>query len=142
MPLHWACDRGNTEIAKLLIEYGADVNAIGIGTSPLHWACHRGNTEMAKLLIEHGADVNASEYGRTQLHRAIDMCEREIVKLLIEYGADVNAKDESGWTPLDIAKANPWKWEQTEIDGFVITSCSLMEKGDYGDLDGEVKVAG
>jgi ankyrin repeat protein len=59
-PLHWAVFAGNTEVAALLIQEGADVNARDVNQkTPLHWAASRGMTEVAALLIEKGADVNA-----------------------------------------------------------------------------------
>ncbi|MFC1781686.1 ankyrin repeat domain-containing protein, partial [Planctomycetota bacterium] len=54
-PLYNAAANGRLEVAELLIENGADVNA---GT-PLQAACESGNKELAELLIDKGADVNA-----------------------------------------------------------------------------------
>ncbi len=46
---------GHTEVAKLLIEKGAEKDAIGRGQyTPLHLAAGMGHTEVAKLLIEKG----------------------------------------------------------------------------------------
>ncbi len=36
--LHWACDRGNLEVVKLLVERGADVNIQDTDKqTPLHY---------------------------------------------------------------------------------------------------------
>jgi ankyrin repeat protein len=73
--LHFATQEGHTEIAKLLIEKGAGVNAKDKynENTPLHMAVQEGYTEIAKLLIEKGADVNTlNKDGNTPLHIAIN----------------------------------------------------------------------
>ena len=89
------------EIAKALIDYGADVNLKNtIGNTLLHKTYDRA---IGKLLIENGADVNArNNQGKTPLHYAIRR--EENAKLLIENGADVNTKDNEGKTPIDYAE--------------------------------------
>ena len=58
-PLIVAPRKGNVEIAKLLIERGANINKTDItGQTPLHVACQNGREEMVKLLPERGADIN------------------------------------------------------------------------------------
>ena len=57
-PLYHAAQKGHLEIARLLIEDGADIDHES-GDSPLLWACYYGHTDMVKLLVENGADVNA-----------------------------------------------------------------------------------
>ena len=62
-----ACFSGSTELVKLLIERGADVNMRAGGTigevsgfiTPLCMALIAGHEEVAALLIEHGIDLNA-----------------------------------------------------------------------------------
>ena len=49
------------EIARTLIQHGANVNAKGESDlTPLHTAAARGNIEAVTLLLEHGADINAT----------------------------------------------------------------------------------
>jgi ankyrin repeat protein len=71
-PLDWACERDNLEIAKLLIDRGADVDAKDMyERTPLHFASNWNRIEIAKLLIEAGADVKVKDNGgRTPLHLA------------------------------------------------------------------------
>ena len=54
-PLILASDRGYTELAKLLIEKGADVNASNDGKTPLMFASSNGCTEIVELLKQHEA---------------------------------------------------------------------------------------
>ena len=53
-PLHRAAENGHKEIAELLIEKGAVVNALGVNGTPLDWAIFRNHTETAALLRKHG----------------------------------------------------------------------------------------
>ena len=54
-PLHWAADQNRIELAQLLIEKGADVNAVaGNGYTPLDVADFMGAAGVAALLERHG----------------------------------------------------------------------------------------
>ena len=86
-PLEAAIFYGKYEMAALLIEKGAKVNAIG--EVDLVSIIQRNEKELASLLIKKGASVNAKdELGYTPLIEAIKNENIEIVKLLIEYHAD------------------------------------------------------
>lgn len=87
--LHQAAYDGNTEIARLLIEHGANVNAADeYGISPLMSACDGGYVETARLLIERGADVNAvDENLETVIDNISYLSQPEIYDLLRESGA-------------------------------------------------------
>lgn len=54
-PLHSACATSNHDMAKLLLDNGADVNQKQMqGVTPLHSAAHNGQTELVRLLLEKG----------------------------------------------------------------------------------------
>lgn len=99
-----AARNNDLELAKLLIEKGADVNAKEWdGSTPLHVVAFNGSLEFAKLLIEKGADVNCKDKNAfTPLHLAADD-KLEVIELLIEKGAYLNAKNELGYTALHCA---------------------------------------
>ena len=93
--LYVASLRGHTEIVKLLLNSGADVNAAEDHRgSALCAASNEGCTEIVKLLLNSGANVNVvhAQYG-TALCTASYAGNTEIVKLLLNNGADVNAQD-------------------------------------------------
>jgi len=60
------------DVAKLLLENGAEVNAVGkFGRTPLHLASAAGCADFVKLLIKYDATVNVSDtFGYTPLHYA------------------------------------------------------------------------
>ena len=100
--MYRACWNNYLEIAKLLIERGADINlADSDGRTPLYRACWNNYLEIARLLIKGNADVNLAEKdGETPLHVACWNNNLEIAKLLIERGADINLADSDDETPL------------------------------------------
>ena len=60
MPLHLAAFFNGPEVAKLLIDNGAEVNAKDEdGATPLHLAAQKNTAAVVKLLIDNGAAVNA-----------------------------------------------------------------------------------
>ena len=60
-PLASALATGQNQIARTLIDHGANVNAKGDNDiTPLHTAAARGNIDAAKMLLENGADINAT----------------------------------------------------------------------------------
>jgi len=91
---------GDAESARLLIQHGANANALPIadpiafvfngGRSPLMWAAYRGDVPMIKTLIAGGADINSEGLFGTPLEQAAwndcaDTCE-----FLLEHGANPN----------------------------------------------------
>lgn len=60
-PLHRCCIENTKELAELLLEYDADVDARDIeGWTPLHAACATGNLQMINVLVEHDASLTST----------------------------------------------------------------------------------
>ena len=66
-PLHQACAGNHHEIVSLLIDYGADMDAVNdVGNTPLHLAAARGAKESVTKLLEKGAYKEClNESGKT-----------------------------------------------------------------------------
>jgi cytohesin len=92
------------EVALLLIEHGADVNASPSGgpATPLYFAANVDDLPLTEALIDKGADLNpARNCGcESPLHAAIAERRRDVAELLIRRGADVNDRNQSNRTPL------------------------------------------
>ena len=101
-PLMLAAINNYQEVAKALIQRGADVNREG--WTPLHYAATRGHREMIRLLLEHEAyiDAEASD-GNTPLMMASRFAQPLAVKLLLEEGADPTLVNHSNLSALDMA---------------------------------------
>ena len=77
-PLHYASIKGSLNTFKLLLEKGADPNALEYSTTILHRLCKKHyllpldtKTAMAKLALEYGAAVDIKdESGKTALEKA------------------------------------------------------------------------
>jgi len=106
--LHWAAERGDVELADMLIFAGANIGAVTrIGQyTPLHLAAQAGNAAVAKALLKAGADVNAktTNSGVTAVHLAASSGSAELITILADAKADLNAtENEAGQTPLIFA---------------------------------------
>ncbi|KAL4630434.1 ankyrin repeat and EF-hand domain-containing protein 1 [Arapaima gigas] len=104
-PLMTACACGNYEVAKFLLNLGADVNACDqYNWTPLHHACHVGQMDVVDLLVRAGANVDAKALnGATPLMRAIASCRYSCVEYLLRAGANVQAENKQGKNCLDFA---------------------------------------
>src|SRR5215469_4252766 len=73
-PLHVAAIRGDREGARLLVEAGANVDALGdMSCTPLYYAVSHRHPEVARLLLEYGADPHLlNELGSSAMLRAQD----------------------------------------------------------------------
>lgn len=101
-PLMMAALKGHLELARRLIERGADVNKPG--WAPLHYAATHGHLELMQLLLDEHAYIDAeSPNGSTPLMMAALYGTPQAVQLLLEAGADPLLKNQQGLTAIDFA---------------------------------------
>jgi hypothetical protein len=81
---------GHVEVARFLLNKGADINCRGFFGAPgLHWAAINGHKPMVEFLMEHGADttIRDQKFNATALGWALEGKQEEIAELLLARGA-------------------------------------------------------
>ena len=105
-PLIQALWAGNVEIAALLLDKGADMDARALcGHTPLMICVRKGLLDMMKLLVSKGSNIRQlSPCNReTLIATAVWAHQPTLVKWLADAGVDINTPDNLGWTPLMLA---------------------------------------
>ena len=113
-PLHWAAYCGNLSCAQILVQHGANMEAVeNGGLTPLMVAvCYSapqtgldGQGMVADMLLASGARVNARDHlGWSALDYAASNGNVELASTLITYGADIYLRNNAGQTPLGVAR--------------------------------------
>ena len=106
--LHLAAFFSQPEIARLLLEEGAAVDAVAgnpIEVRPLHSAVAAGCLPIVSDLLERNAEVDSRQAGGfTPLMGAAAAGHEEIVRLLLDSGADPALESDQGQTAADLAR--------------------------------------
>ncbi|KAJ8132754.1 hypothetical protein O1611_g873 [Lasiodiplodia mahajangana] len=117
LPLFYAASVGLGHVVRLLLDNGADPNAIGqrsehYESTVLHAASSSGHGAIVEMLLNRGAEVNARNGDlSTALHAASSSGHEAVVKLLLESGAEVNARNGVDLTALHVAST----WGHEEV---------------------------
>ena len=106
-PLHRACEEGDIRSTRLLLNRGANVDAISDYGTALCLACGVGNEDVVQLLLGRGANFNLGDLGNRLTY--FPACQRgrrtiaPIAQQLINRGADINVVNSAYGTPLNAA---------------------------------------
>ena len=127
--LHWAAEKDHVEVARLLLDAGADIEAkTNWGDTPLRWAATLGSANVAELLLARGArgfTLNvAAALGKLDdvktmidsgpdpaavsqaMYSAARNGHTEVVKYLLDHGAAIDTRGFFGGTGLHWAAIN------------------------------------
>jgi ankyrin repeat protein len=107
-PLHYAASDGDAAGVAALLKAGYDPNLQDDdGRTPLHSGAQANAPAVVELLLQAGAEVDVADaWGNTPLFRAVfeSRGEGAVIRLLREAGADPYHKNNSGVSPLSLAR--------------------------------------
>lgn len=130
-PLHLATIMGQAANAQLLLDHGANSNALSaIGQTPLHQAVLRDNLRITEILLQNGAAVDRSDKeGRTPVDWAVIRNNEAMMNLLVSYGAQRRATlGVSGPAPMP----PPPPFDVIQLLGTIVTSATALPQGPEG----------
>lgn len=106
-PLRICVELGKTDLAKKLIERGANPNIYGEGgKSLLLMSLEKGDFELAECLLKGGAEIDCRDArGWSALIHASFCGWKGIAEFLLDHGASVNLCTNEGWNALVVAYA-------------------------------------
>ena len=107
-PLHYAANKGDSEILKVIGRFPVDFNAKdNAGCTPLHYASLNGHTDFSYNLLCNRANIENTDNNLcTALHYAAAKGRNETVNFLLDNHANINAQNKDGQTPLHLAVIN------------------------------------
>ena len=88
--MHLAADGGYEEVVQLLVQHGAEINALDRNSTALAEAARFGRVSTVQLLLRLGADPQIHNFGFSPLWTAARAGCLELVRLFIELGLNVD----------------------------------------------------
>lgn len=115
-PIHVAAEHGRLDMAAMLVQNGAQVNARdNTKKQPIHKAVQQGDVKMVLFLLSNGADASARDmHGNQPLHIATDLGHAKIAEILIQHGARVSDQNRFGNQPIHCVR-NDRGWEVLKV---------------------------
>lgn len=135
--LHYACEKGHAEVARLLINQGARINVTTamMASTPLHYAVMRGDKQTVELLLSKGADINAKNRdGSTPLFETMKSTtagSKELFELLVARGANVPALHHAAYMG-DIEKVKQCLQDGIDINSQEEFGCTALHAAANG----------
>ena len=147
-PLTKACYEGKYDTAELLLQKGADINAMGQSQGPLQAAIKSKNNNLVTFLLNQAnIDVNRQTTARytTALHVACEINDKEIVELLLtKKSLNCNLRTVSGKLAKDITTnitIRDLLQNNSRVSVLVIKIIILMKIGSDSEISGSAKKA-
>ncbi|ELR25728.1 FYVE zinc finger domain/Ankyrin repeatcontaining protein [Acanthamoeba castellanii str. Neff] len=113
-PLHEAAGKSLTDLVRLLVDHGANVNARDkFNNTPLRMCASNAQSfasldsfkQTVQTLLDAGADINAgTTINTTSLHSVVKWGNPDAVRFMLDHGADPNVRTTKGELPIDFAK--------------------------------------
>lgn len=129
--LHWAVAQGDVNMARTLIEAGADITLRSTAEfTPLMAAARNGSIELATLLIDKGDDIEAAaKDGSTPLLIATVKGHAALATFLLERGARADGN-------LTAAGYSPLMWAVGTFEPIPLTYKGLDADGEWNTYGG------
>eukprot|EP00825_Cyclidium_porcatum_P019598 TRINITY_DN2230_c0_g1_i3.p1 TRINITY_DN2230_c0_g1~~TRINITY_DN2230_c0_g1_i3.p1 ORF type:complete len:744 (-),score=143.38 TRINITY_DN2230_c0_g1_i3:71-2302(-) len=107
-PLHYACEKGEINVVKLLIQNKTNIHKFSNkGYQPIHIAALNDQAEIIEELIKRGANIEALDNQKcTPLILASKKGFTKSMEMLLKYKANIYAADQRDWTSLHFAAFN------------------------------------
>lgn len=102
-PLHGAAAKGHLDLLCLLLQSGANIDAVDANlATPLHAAADNSHIGVVQYLLKCGANINhKDDEGSTVLHLSTKSGNMDMLGYLLTVNkVNLNLQDNGGWTPV------------------------------------------